>query len=399
MFSSVKSFAQSDSIKNDTMYRPMQVTFITPMGTNGIDSWKVKNRLSINILAGYTGGLNGLELGSLANTDKGDVYGTQLAGFCNTNFGKTIGCQMAGFSNVSLKYVRGLQAAGFCNVVKDSVNGCQLAGFVNYAHDSSNVVQMAGFANVVKGNLKGAQLAGFANHANGDVEGLQAAGFSNTTYGNTKGMQMSGFANITTKDLNGTQLSGFLNYARKVRGAQIGVFNVCDTIEKGFAMGVFSFVRKGGYRAIEIGGDETFYAQVSVKIGIKKFYNILSAGAKIKDNSFVWGWGYGFGTMANISKGVKLNIEGVQYVMSHDDWWVDNLNLLSKVKANVTFRINDYVSIYVGPSYNMLTTDRLDKNGELKDDTIAPWSNYKKKIRNTMWVLYPGFSVGLIVKL
>ena len=41
----------------------LQVTFITPLGTNGIDAYKYTNRFSFNVFAGVSGGTRGLEFG------------------------------------------------------------------------------------------------------------------------------------------------------------------------------------------------------------------------------------------------------------------------------------------------------------------------------------------------
>jgi len=73
--------------KRDTgkVSRTFQFTFITPLGTNGIESENVTNNLSINLLAGYNGGLRGTEFGGFANILKGDMDGAQFAGFSNIN--------------------------------------------------------------------------------------------------------------------------------------------------------------------------------------------------------------------------------------------------------------------------------------------------------------------------
>ena len=52
--------------------RAFQLSFITPLGTNGLNSWNVTNRVSFNILTGYAGGVEGVEfsgLGSMLKTN------------------------------------------------------------------------------------------------------------------------------------------------------------------------------------------------------------------------------------------------------------------------------------------------------------------------------------------
>lgn len=58
--------------------RAFQLSFITPSGTNGWESWNSNNKFSLNILAGYAGGVHGAEfsgLGSILRTDYGERLG------------------------------------------------------------------------------------------------------------------------------------------------------------------------------------------------------------------------------------------------------------------------------------------------------------------------------------
>jgi len=92
----------NDSLKT----RPVQVTFIYPMGTNGLESSTYANEFSFNILAGVNGGVNGAEIGGVSNTNTGHVNGLQIAGI----------------ANVDLKSANGLIISGIANVIKILVN-------------------------------------------------------------------------------------------------------------------------------------------------------------------------------------------------------------------------------------------------------------------------------------
>ena len=63
--------------------RPFQISFITPLGTNGIESVNINNNFSINLFGGYNGGLDGLEVSGFAGILKNNMKGTQIAGFGN----------------------------------------------------------------------------------------------------------------------------------------------------------------------------------------------------------------------------------------------------------------------------------------------------------------------------
>jgi len=410
VMTTVMSKAQNADTTKMVFHRPFQCSFVSPMGTNGMESGKYTNNFSINILAGYAGGLNGLELGGFANLILHDLKGTQIAGFSNTVLGETKGCQLSGFSNVSKKNLSGTQIAGFSNVivdsakaiqisgftnvVKGSIQGAQLAGFTNYAHHDSKAIQLAGFSNVTKGSLDGVQLSGFSNVAANDSKIIQLSGFANTTKGNVEGAQIAGFCNIASNSLTGVQMSGFLNVAKKVKGSQIGFINVCDSIEEGVAIGFLSFVRKG-YRAFEIGMDETLYAQASFKMGTEKFYNILSVGMQQKRNTLRWGWGYGVGTIMEVSQRMNVNVDLMSYHINEDQWWTNKLNILNKLKANVSYHFSDQLAIYGGLSYNVYVTDRFDYEGVEVKPSLAPWTSYHKTKVSSFVQMYPGFNAGI----
>ena len=54
---------------------PMQVSFIYPLGTNGIESVNISYKVSLNIFAGVNGGVDVVKLAGFSNVNKGDVKG------------------------------------------------------------------------------------------------------------------------------------------------------------------------------------------------------------------------------------------------------------------------------------------------------------------------------------
>jgi len=391
--SSVLQAQQQDSVAND-LQRPFQISFFTPLGTNGMDSWKYTNNFSFNIIAGYAGGLKGFELGGFSNLILHDVYGSQIAGFCNTTIGKTEGIQISGFSNVSKKFLKGAQIAGFSNVVADSAMALQISGFSNVVNGSLKGAQISGFANVAKGSTDGAQIAGFSNYSHSDSRDIQIAGFSNVTKGDLIGSQISGFSNVTSGDIAGVQVSGFINVAKKVKGTQISFINICDTIEDGIAIGFLSIVKKG-YRAFEIGADETMYAQANFKIGTERFYNIFSLGAQQKSGNFNWGFGYGVGSLIDVSDKLALNADAVCYQVNYDNIFYDRVNILTNIRVSVAYKLNSRISIYGGPTYNVYVSNMRNSEGSFITDAIAPWTTYSKARVNALVQMYPGFTAGI----
>jgi len=127
--------------------RPVQVSFAYPLGTNGANSLNYSNNISLNILFGLNGGVNGAELGGLFNFNKGDVKWAQLAGVFNINTGDTSGVQLAGVFNMNFKDFSGVQV-GVLNYSR-KLTGVQL-GVVNITENSERGVPI-GLLNIVKG--------------------------------------------------------------------------------------------------------------------------------------------------------------------------------------------------------------------------------------------------------
>ncbi|MCX6182981.1 MAG: hypothetical protein NT150_13760 [Bacteroidetes bacterium] len=319
--------------------RDFQLTFVTPMGTNGVESHKTINKLSVNILAGVAKGVNGIELG--------------------------------GFSNVILQDVHGIQASGFSNVVLGKVQGAQFSGYVNFNKDSLTGAQFSGFTNVNLGNTKGAQLTGFANYNRKNLVGLQGSGFTNVNLGTLKGAQLAGFANINSGDVDGLQASGFINYARKVKGAQLGFINIADSVD-GASIGFLSIVKKGMHQ-VELSADELFYGNVAVRTGTHLFHNIFSVGAASNSSGLLWHVGYGIGTSFRINDKIRsdltLSTQHVSKGLFHF-----GTSELYKVYLGVEYRLAPKISIAAGPTFNLFVSDALLPEYTGIYDGIAPYS-------------------------
>lgn len=393
----------SAKVDNDTTeVRPFQISFITPMGTNGIESPEIVNRVSVNILGGYNGGTQGVELSGFISVDKkdvlggqfsgfgnivgGDVKGVQAAGFFNVTRGIVEGSQLAGFHNYAADTLKGVQAAGFNNVLKGSMQGGQFAGFANVATKNSVGIQGAGFVNTVNGNLIGTQVTGFCNVATDTVWGGQGAGYVNYAK-NIKGPQIAGFVNVASQEINGVQASGFINLAKKVKGAQISFINVADTVD-GVSIGFLSFVRRG-YHKFELKGSETIHLAASFKTGTYRFYNIFSAGLNF-GSRMRWAFGYGAGTYVPFSEKLGLNVDVTAYHINEEEAWTDEVNLLNKLDANMVFKFGKHFELAAGPSMNVLVSRYFDNENNQLGSDIAPYNFYNRTTTGgtniKMWV-------------
>lgn len=308
----------------DTLYRDFQVSLVPFIGTNEKLSGNVINDYSLNVLGGYSLGTQKVELGGLFNIDRGHVKGVQAAGLFNA-----VGGQMSG-----------LQAAGVINMNNKEVKATQLAGTINFNLSGVEGVQVAGTININGGKSKGVQVAGMAN--------IQVQDY--------QGSQISGLINVATHRISGTQVSGLVNCGRVVKGSQIGVVNIADSM-RGVPVGVISLVRKG-YHKIELSADEIFYTNLAFRTGVRQFYNIFTAG--IKPDTFgdpVWSLGYGIGTAPRLTRWLFLNFDLTANHIEKGHLTLAR-SLLNKLYMGFDFQITKKLSVTMGATWNAYITSR-----------------------------------------
>ena len=403
-----------------------QVSFVTPLGTNGIHSGMITNEISLNLLAGYAGGLNGVEFSGLGSVLKGDMTGVQFSGLgsivvketngvqfsglFNFGQGKVKAAQFAGLVNAGISDVNATQFAGLANINTGKMKGCQVSGLANINNGTMKGFQATGLANINTGKMKGFQASGLANINPDTMKGVQltglvnyargfkvsqVSGFANIVSGNNKGFHLAGFVNINSGRLSGTQVAGLLNYTGKLNGVQVGVFNVVDSLENGVPIGFLSFV-KNGFTALEIGSTETLYGVVSFKTGTKKFYNILSAGGGYREGYSLFAWGYGLGAIIPLSRTTGLSIDGICYQVNEGEWFTQRLNLLNKINIAASWQIAPHFSIFGGLSWNVTVSDITDEYGDPVAPHIAPYAIFDEVYDDHLNVkMYPGISAGI----
>ena len=196
----------------------------------------------------------------------------------------------------------------------------------------------------------------------------------------------------------GIQASGFLNYTKKLSGVQVGVFNYADSVENGMPIGFLSFV-KNGYLDLEIGGNESLFGTISVKTGVKRFYNILSVGGSLRGDRLLWGWGYGIGSQLAVAKRMDISLEAISYHLNEDAWFSGDINLLNRASATLSYNLNSRFSVYAGPALNVWLSN-VDKDGvPYTEAPLDAWAMYKKARNRTEVTIYPGLSAGIRIKM
>lgn len=345
--------AQESQIKN------FQLGFITPIGTNGTQSHLFTNKVSVNMLGGYSYGNIGLEFSSLYNV--------------NTHITK--GFQFTGIANYSGNAENAMQFAGISNVAIDGVIATQFGGVINVAKE-----------------VKGGQFAGISNAAK-EVQGMQIAGVINAAK-EVDGVQIAGVVNICTDTVT-VQIGGVLNIAKKVKGTQIGLVNYAEEND-GLSIGLINIVKKGGKREFEVSLSEAINTAISFKLGTDDFYTIFSVGINYMGTSSTeYAYGIGLGTNMDWKEGWESQIELMSYSLTEEGKWRGDMNQLYQLKFTVSKQVAERFKVFAGPVLNLTVSDYVNpKTGEL-GCSLAPWSMWKNDSKTTRLNSWIGFSAGV----
>lgn len=369
----------------------LQVSFIPVIGTNFKPSSNSINHISLNIFAGYNHGVNGVELGGFVNVDKSDVKYLQLAGFTNLVGGNVTGVQGAGFVNGVKQNVTGVQGAGFVNMSK-AVKGAQGSGFVNYAHGDVVGAQGTGFVNFAYGHVTGAQGSGFVNYAK-SLKGVQGSGFVNYANDSVKGAQLSGFYNHA-KEVNGVQASGFGNYTKTLRGFQIGIVNIADTVERGATIGLLNIVRTGMHE-FAFGYNDVTDLNAAFRSGTRKFYSVLEAGIQTGSDP-LWAFGVGMGTQFKpIREKFVTSIELGSYAVNRVDDYQNDLNQVTKLSVNMSYKIFKTLAVNAGPVLNIYASRTFDSETGTYGLGLGENGFYDQTFSGTNVKAWVGYQVGV----
>lgn len=361
--------------------RLAQISVFSSVGTNLARSEKLTNHVSVNLLWGANGGVEGVEVGGLVNSVTQDVKGLQIAGLGNSVAGNTIGTQAAGLFNVGKGRVQGLQMAGLFNNTGET-DAIQTAGLFNKSKDFSGV-QMAGLFNMATGKSEGVQLAALFNYSREKSR-----------------TQLSTLFNIGG-DVSWGQASALLNVGKEVSGFQFGLVNVADTVS-GASIGLLTIVRKG-YNRLEFSGSEALHANLALKLGAHSFYNIFHVGAHWdrteagaqQDVDITWGLGYGFGSALRLGNYSLLNIEAVAIHINEAERWTDQLNLLNQFRILLDIKVGRRTSLFAGPVGNLMVSKLYNAEYDYYGSSIMPYALYDKTNNGTNVKAWVGFNAGI----
>lgn len=357
-FLSSKQRLQNLNIPNFFANTPFQASLTPGLSSHGMMSANVVNKVSLNVLGGYTAGVDGVEVAGLFNLTKGDV--------------------------------KQVQVAGLFNAVGNSVNGVQVAGLANLIQNEVRGVQVAGLLNRAKGNAGGLQISLLSNVAMQEFNGMQLAGLLNVTRKSVNGFQLAVFGNVGSGTVTGVQLAGFVNIARNMKGFQLGIVNLADS-SSGVSLGLIN-LNKNGYHKISLSANDLVNANIALKTGNANLYTILFGGYHISDTAKIATFGLGFGHDLLLSNRFSIATELSAQQLHLGNW--DYARILTKFQANLQIELFKGLGIFAGPTFNYYISD-APENSSAKgyQQQIIPNKHYTIG-GNPGWF---GFNVGITI--
>ena len=346
--------------------KPLQLTFVYPLGTGGVNAFHNEYNFSLNVLGGATGKVNGVELGGIINVNKFSVKGVQAAGVIN----------FTGISSNTEYRSNAVQLAGVINYNNKGISE-QIGGCINLG-DTANV-QLAGVVNLAKRKAN-VQISGTVNAAKESE--VQIGGVINAS--KTAKAQIAGTVNIASESKY--QISGVFNGTQK-GGFQLGLVNVRDSID-GVSIGLVNIVKKDGLMQGEISTGEIIHLAGSFRSGSKKLYGIVTLGYNFSDD--FWAWGYGLGTMFTLSNMLGLNIEAVHYNLNNSIFNNERYQGLVQVRPTLNVEFAKHFNIFAGPTLNLSIIDPSDIKFSLPYNSL--WNTETNRRELNAWV---GFTAGI----
>jgi len=432
--------AQSDQW-NNVEHRLFQFSIVPGMGSNGLNPGSFINHFSLNLTSGYSAGTKGIEVGIISNLNEEITRGFQFAGIANFTGANAFagmsnkealkkrnsgfeanmhGGQFAGFANLVVDNAFGVQLTGGFNVVKNALFGFQLAGISNFVEGYSFAFQLAGLSNVSVKAIDGVQIALLYNGTKGQLQGIQLGAFNKSgriegknslhNSDDVSGLQL-GLVNFSKK-MNGFQV-GIINYGGRMQGTQLGLINIYNGgKEMGTRDGTsIGLLNVGDILNIKVFANELFSTNYSLTTGTGKNYRLRTKPVTVYilneiifgynpklvvDDNRLWSIGYGltyaiYNRSSVPSQGEKRFAElSAQIHHFERGDRLDDLNLFSKISANVGSRIHPKLSwlyFFLGGSFNINHSADIESYiSSSESEEIRPGTDN--------WL---GFQAGLLV--
>lgn len=389
MFLSSRQKLTSMNIGGFFADKPYQISLTPGLGSHGRMSGQVVNKFSYNVVGGYAGGVDGLEIGHVFNIVKGDVQYVQVAGVFNIVGGKTRGVQLAGFHNNVIDSMKGVQVAGFSNITEGSLEGVQVTGAVGQVYKNLEGVQVSGAVDIVRGNVDGWQVGGVLTWTGGNTDGAQLSGALNINKNTLRGLQAAGVANVNGGTMKGVQVATLFNYAKRVDGIQIGLINVADTVT-GYSIGIINIVRRG-YKKVVLFSTDVMPFNLAWKAGRKELYSIVTGGISPDADNKSWSLGYGIGKEITFNKRLSLTGEFTVENVFLGKW--DRDVQVFRLQPSLQVQVAKWIRVFAGPSLAFSSNNSITAlPGYRSPDLGAHYPSFWRSDDSRSWL---GWQAGI----
>jgi hypothetical protein len=355
------------------------IGFVPGLSTDFTRVGRVQHFLSLDLVAGVSGGSTGVTVSGVADIERGRVWGFQAAGVASLAW-RVAGFQVAGVAAVAGE-LDGVQLAGTA-AVADSAEGAQVGGVAAVSRGRADLqiagvaafargrasTQLAGIAATADGAAR-IQLAGVAAVARGDTNiqaagvasvargaSVQAAGVASVAHG-TANIQVAGVVNVARR-LEGVQIAP-INVARRVDGVQVGVINVGSA--DGFSFGLINIV-PGGRADLEAAVDSSRLGTLLFRHGGRRWHNVYGVGGHpvdkdgiggtggSGDRDDVWMYGLGFGPSWRAGQAI-FDLELLGWQINHGAAHYDGLSLLGQLRLSMAYGLGPF-QVVAGGAFN-----------------------------------------------
>lgn len=338
----------SQSIKNGYV----QASLIYPFGTSWTKSKEKQFNFSLNLLAGYTGQIKGIEIGTFLNINKYNMHGIQL-----------------GMVNVVQGNMTGLQIGPAVNWIEGETKGANFSGLFTYQKGRFTGLEFSFFVNINRGDFRGGMGSHLLNFVEKDMYGIQWALGPNVVLGATRGVQCSWTTNIAKGYMNGIQATTFFNYAGESDGFQVGAVNVAKK-SGGFQLGLINYsgdssvvpiglinIVKRGYNKMEIWSNELTSFNIAIKTGGRQVYSIISVGVNPFNKNFFWSFGWGPGIHIPFSKRFYADLDDITSLVNINEpfsFGAGKTTITNQLRLTCGFELTPKVALYLGPTLHFL---------------------------------------------
>lgn len=376
----------------------LQASLIYPFGTSWTKSKEKQFNFSLNLIAGYTGQIKGLELGTFLNINKYNMHGFQAA-----------------MMNINRGDMKGLQIGPAFNWIEGEGVGANFSGLFTYQKGRFTGLQFSFFVNINRGDFRGGMGSHIINFVEKDMYGIQWALGPNVVLGASRGVQFSWTTNVTRGYHNGIQLATFFNYAGESEGFQLGAINVAKK-SGGVQIGLINYsgdssvvpiglvnIVKRGYNKVEIWSNELTTFNIALKTGGRKVYSILTVGGNPFNKNKFWSFGWGPGIHIQFSKRFYADIDDITSLVSINEPFsigAGRTTITNQLRFTCGFELTPKVALYLGPTLFTLFSNNnsLEHGGEFTANgtELAPtFRTFYGNIGEFGFALWPGVCGGI----